>query len=745
MRWAILLILCLCLQLPGIAAAKTVRVCIYENPPLIFTDQNGRAQGLLPELLTAVAKNNGWQLQFTSTIWPECLAQLEAGTVDVLPAIAYTEQRAQKFRFAQETVLTNWGQIYQQQGAELDTILKLAERKLAVLKDDVHYVGANGIHKIAEKFDVNLNYVEVANYLEAFTLLERGDVDAALVNRFFGLKQQQKFAVQPTTILLNPIQIRPAFSQFSDPALQADFDRTLAAWKENQESIYFQLVNKWIANGSTTIFPVWLKLVLASLAVLFCLMVLVAFWTRQQVKLKTKQLAGKNRQLEEELIVRGQVEKELRERQQQYRVLFEEAHTPILLIDPNTALIVDSNLAAAKFYQYRREQLQGMNIGEINGLSEEAINSRINKIERREKQQFEFTHQLANGEYRDVEVYSSPITIDGHSLLCSIVHDISRRKQFARQLEERNNFLQSVLDSVSDPMMVIDFDFQVLQMNKAAEEQTPPVFALHKTLTCHQRLHGSKTPCDDEDLSCPLQEVRETGEAVTLVHTHTSNQGPRLIELNAAPLRNANGEMYAIIEIARDITERQQFEELLSANEKRLHHLAHHDSLTDLPNRLLFEDRLKQAISKARRSRKQVALFFLDLDLFKEINDNLGHDFGDLLLVDIAGRLRTCVRESDTVARMGGDEFLVLLDDIESIEMVENMADRVGDVLTHELSHEGYSQRISASIGISIYPEDGVDGPELMKHADIAMYRAKDLGKANYQFFSPPQSRLPFG
>ena len=172
--------------------------------------------------------------------------------------------------------------------------------------------------------------------------------------------------------------------------------------------------------------------------------------------------------------------------------------------------------------------------------------------------------------------------------------------------------------------------------------------------------------------------------------------------------------------------------------------MAHHDSLTNLPNRLLFEDRLKQALSKARRSRRQVALFFLDLDHLKAVNDNLGHDYGDLLLIDIAKRLRKCVRESDTVARMGGDEFLILLEEIESIEMIEVMAERVCNSLTHELSKGDFTQMISASIGISIYPEDATSAMEMMKNADLAMYRVKNSGKANYQFYSAPQGRFLF-
>jgi diguanylate cyclase (GGDEF)-like protein len=229
-----------------------------------------------------------------------------------------------------------------------------------------------------------------------------------------------------------------------------------------------------------------------------------------------------------------------------------------------------------------------------------------------------------------------------------------------------------------------------------------------------------------------------------MIHRHDSVQGERIVELVASPLFNSTGELYAIIEVARDITERLKTEELLNANEKRLHHLAHHDALTDLPNRLLFEDRLKQALSKARRSHRQVALFFLDLDQLKKVNDNLGHNHGDLLLIDIAQRLRKCVREGDTVARMGGDEFLVLLEDIESIEMIETMAKRICTALEHDLIEDNFTQKISVSIGISIFPEDATSGSEMMKNADLAMYRVKRSGKANYQFYSTPQGRFLF-
>lgn len=744
MRWTAFIFLGLFLYQPSLVAAAEVRVGIDNNPPLAFVDDSGQGDGLVPELLEQVARKQGWQLTFVPCLWQQCLDQLETGEIDLLPVIAYTEKRAEKYRFIDETVVTNWGQVYQRPGDKYDSILQLSGRRLAVLKKDVYYLAEQGVRQVAENFGIDIEFVEVSSYQQAFHLLASGEVDMALVGRIYGLRAQQQFDLLPTPIIFQPIQVRPAFSHSSSPALATEFDQLLGQWKKTTGSVYFQLIDKWLGDTSAATVPVWIKGLFTLLAAILCVMFLMTYWARRQVGIKTGLLAEKNRQLENELIERKLVEVELRERQQQYRVLFEETQAIMLLIDPKTVEIVDANPAACSFYQYPRDRLRGMKVAQLNGLSCDLIKQKATEVEARQLQQFELEHWLGNGEKRVVEVQSSPIVVAGRSLICSIVRDISQRKIAEREIEERNVFLQSVIDGVTDPLLVIDFDYQVLQMNAAAREQLEPHLAAQEGLTCHQVSHASLVPCDGESHPCPIRQVKETGQAVTVIHNHIHNQKMRLVELNASPLYNADGSFYAVIEVARDITERQQVEDLLSENEKRLHHLAHHDPLTDLPNRLLFEDRLKHALSKAPRSRKQVALFFLDLDHFKDVNDNLGHDYGDYLLIDVANRLSSCVREGDTVARLGGDEFLVLLEEIDSIEMVEAMAERICSALTHELTRDNYHQRVSASIGISIYPEDGTNGQELMRKADQAMYQAKGKGKANYQFASSPQGHLNF-
>jgi len=746
LRSFILLFLLLLLKLPLATAAVEVRVGIDNNPPLTLSDETGEADGLFPELLQQVAQKNDWQLQFIPCKWQDCLNLLDKGQIDILPAIAYTEERARKYRFAKETVYTSWGQVYQRSQDQLfDSILQLGGKRLAVVAGDVYYLSDQGMQQVANRFALAIEYVEVSSYSEAFEKLSRGDVDAAMVGRIFGIKHRQHYDLRPAPILIKPIQIRPAFSSSAPAMLQLQFDQALADWKARNNSIYYQLLEKWLGERISPRLPPWLHGLSYTLATILGLLLVAMFWTRKQVRLKTLELAAKNRQLEDELIERQTVEEELRERQQQYRVLFEENQAVILLIDPQSTEIVDANPAACSFYQYPRETLRGMHISQLNGLSNAEVAEKIAQIKARELKFIELPHKLANGETRPVEIQSSPIVIEGRTLICSIVRDISQRKAAEKELAARNDFLQSVIDGVSDPLLVIDFDYRVLQMNEAASDQLPPELAEQKGICCYHVAHRSAIPCSGDDHSCPLKEVQETGQPVTVIHNHYNrDQQLRIVELNASPLYNAEGELYAVIEVARDITERQQVEQLLSENEKRLHHLAHHDPLTDLPNRLLFEDRLRQALSKARRSRKQVALFFLDLDHFKEVNDNLGHDFGDLLLVDIANRLRGSIRESDTVARLGGDEFLVLLEEVDSIERVEQMAERISQALLHELSRDNYRQRLSASIGISLYPDDGSSGQELMKAADQAMYKAKGKGKANYQFASSPQAFFDF-
>jgi len=200
------------------------------------------------------------------------------------------------------------------------------------------------------------------------------------------------------------------------------------------------------------------------------------------------------------------------------------------------------------------------------------------------------------------------------------------------------------------------------------------------------------------------------------------------IEDSTAPIHDRRGQVTGAVMVFHDVS-------VARAMTAKMSYLAQHDSLTDLPNRVLLNDRLSEAIALSSRYRRKLAVLFLDLDRFKHINDSLGHIVGDGLLQSVGRRLFTCVRSSDTVSRVGGDEFVVLLWEVKHAQDAAITADKILQVLREPHQIKKHELHITASIGIVTYPDDGTDAETLLKKADIAMYHAKDTGRDSYQFF----------
>jgi diguanylate cyclase (GGDEF)-like protein len=214
------------------------------------------------------------------------------------------------------------------------------------------------------------------------------------------------------------------------------------------------------------------------------------------------------------------------------------------------------------------------------------------------------------------------------------------------------------------------------------------------------------------------------------------------VDIMLSPVETTEGRL--VLGVIRDSTERKHLEEEMRNKralfEDEMSHLARHDVLTGLPNRLLLNDRLTQAISLARRNHSQLAVLFLDLDGFKHINDSLGHSVGDKLLQSVAERLSACVRKSDTVSRQGGDEFVILLSEVTHAADAAIIAAKINAELKRGQRISNHRLRISASIGLSTYPDDGEDAETLIKNADTAMYDAKQSGHDKYRFYNSQMS-----
>jgi diguanylate cyclase (GGDEF)-like protein/PAS domain S-box-containing protein len=205
-------------------------------------------------------------------------------------------------------------------------------------------------------------------------------------------------------------------------------------------------------------------------------------------------------------------------------------------------------------------------------------------------------------------------------------------------------------------------------------------------------------------------------------------------EKTITPIRNESGEVTHLVSTGKDVSERV-------LGQEKLHHLAHHDHLTGLPNRARFRQRLNEALARSRRNEKLLALMFLDLDHFKRINDSLGHDVGDALLQQAAVRLKACIRETDSVSRLGGDEFTVILEGINHVNNVIAIAQKLVYAISQPFVIGVHTLHVSVSIGITLYPLDDSESDLLIKNADMAMYHAKDLGRNGFQFYTADLSQ----
>ncbi len=277
----------------------------------------------------------------------------------------------------------------------------------------------------------------------------------------------------------------------------------------------------------------------------------------------------------------------------------------------------------------------------------------------------------------------------------------------------------------NSPLAIISFDHDgiVKTWNPAAEQ----IFGWKpcEVIGCHIPLISE----DEQDEFGDLLAIMLQGKALTDVEFCCKKKNGDLIDisLSITLLLDKQGDISGGMTVITDISKRKQAEEIIK-------HMAYHDTLTGLPNRNLFYDRLIQALKQAKRNHSMFAVLFLDLDRFKVINDSLGHTFGDLLLHSVGERLQKCIREIDTIARQGGDEFTALLIDIDH-EGVTLVANRILDSLSQPFILQDQEITITPSIGISLYPSDGEDVETLIKHADTAMYRAKEQGRNNFQLY----------
>ncbi|MCM2340079.1 EAL domain-containing protein [Rhodoferax sp.] len=571
--------------------ARTVRVGVYENAPKLLLGEAGQPSGILGDVLMAMAAQEHWNVVAVPCEWQACLEALARAEIDLMPDVAYTDQRAQLFDFHQVPALLSWSQLYKLKGTPIQAITDLHGKRIAVVAGSIQ---ASSLKNMLDSFAVTATLVQVVSFEEGFEQVQQRNVDAVAANRFFGDMQAPRFNVESTAVVFQPAQLYYATAKDKNGALLAAIDRHLKAWQAQSDSPYAAALQRWMQSAPAFEIPAYLWWVLSGLFSALLLALALNAWLRQQVVQKTARIRADEERL----------------------------NTILNSVD---AFIYIKDLELR--YQY--------------------ANSRVAQL-------------------------------------------------FGRSAEQVIGQTDSAFFDAATVAKLRAHDLRVIEHGERVEEEE-----------INRSIDGQVT---QSFLSVKL------------------------------PLRDSEGHIYALCGISTDMTRRVQAEEAI-------HQLAFYDSLTGLPNRRLLQDRVQQLLSSLSRMPQSAALMFLDVDNFKDINDTLGHDVGDELLHQIAERMRECVRAQDTLARQGGDEFVVMLVNLSTQPgEAARQAQQVAQKLLHRLSQTyqlgTHSCQTSVSIGVTLIEGPNETREELLKQADMAMYQAKAAGRNTLRFFNPEMQAL---
>lgn len=417
--------------------------------------------------------------------------------------------------------------------------------------------------------------------------------------------------------------------------------------------------------------------------------------------------------------------------------IIEHSLNEIYIVDFETLNYLYVNIGSCQALGYTKEELLQMNLFDVNpGLTHERVHF-INESSSHNKGMINrTTHKRKDGTIYHAQSYiykRKHLDKDAYVIFST---DISEYIE----LELKHRQQSEILNHIHESVISTDLNGTITSYNRGSsvllgytEEEM-----LGKNIL---QIYDKQNPYDFEALA----KIMEKNSDYDIEGFLVKKDGTKVIcDISLSSILDNDGKLVGIVGYSQDITEKKAAERMLKKQALILNHQANHDTLTDLPNRTLFKDRLSQAVAISHRNEEKFALFFIDLDQFKKINDSLGHLVGDKVLIEASHRLQSAIRAEDTLARLGGDEFTIILRDVKGVQSASTVAEKIIETIKEPINVDGHTLFISSSIGISLYPDDSTDEENLIKFADTAMYQAKDAGRDNYQFYSSNMTVLGF-
>jgi len=401
-------------------ADRTVNVGVYQNKPLTFIEPDGSVRGFFIDVLENIAKKEGWNIHYTPGTWPQCLSNLKKGKIDLLGVIAYSKERSEYFDYTYQNLITEWGQIYISKGKQIESIVDLSGRKIAVLQNDMHFLS---LKNVTSQLGIKCRFIEAFEYQDVLGIVETGNCDAGLVSHFYGIQYEDDYEIQKSPIIISPQKLYYAASKDKNSDLLYALDRQVRKLKNDEHSIYYQSINKWFGGRTKPVLPKWFKWIIACVVALLFLFMIISLLSRAQVKLKTKELT-------DEIEQRVLAEKALRTNEEKYRDLVENINEVIFTVD-KTGFLTYVSPTVESMLGYIPSEVIGKPIQEL--IYEQDLQFVMGKF------QETLSGIKSPGEYRVYKksreicwVYSSSKPIFDEKGICGaqgLITDINDRKQ----------------------------------------------------------------------------------------------------------------------------------------------------------------------------------------------------------------------------------------------------------------------------------------------------------------------------
>ena len=626
-------IIFIALLIPFNSIADTnIRVGVYQNKPLLFTDTDGKVKGIFADILNYVAKNEEWTIEYVNESWIQCYEDLKSGKLDILGAIAFSNQRNQIFNFTYENVLSNWGQLYINNKSEIKSILDLDGKKIAVLQNDIYY---KGLRELIKQIGIECRFTEAFEYDAVLELVEAGKCDAGLVNYLYGYQNDRKYNINKTSIILSPQKICFAAPKDENKEVINTLDQYLRNLKKDKYSIYRQSLSRWLGNGVIHKDPIWLIWISAGAFVLFLIFLVLNMILRKKVRKRTQELNGKNQSLISEIEFRKTVEEALQKNEKEYRSVFENTGTATFIIEEDMKI----SKVNSKF-----EDMTGYEKAEIEGKMK--TTDLVSKNDLKRITNYHYARRKNGGEYPSeytldlvdkkgnikkvfIQISVIPETKKSIASLIDITSRVEREEMLRRNEEKYRN----IIENIEEGYFELDLKGNLSFFNKSLCKITGYTPEELRGLSYKEYSNQQMS----ENMFKVFNHIFRTKQPTMVVDFDivSKNGNVLQIDLSAGPIPDENGQVIGFRGLMRDVSKRKTADLEKKKLEKKLQQaqkmkaigtlaggVAHDLNnilsgivsypdliLMDLPN----DSPLKEPIQTIRESGKKAAAIVQDL------------------------------------------------------------------------------------------------------------------------------------